>query len=247
MTATKYWRGKPPPDRRTDILYRIASKKVGSSIKLMSLFQKKLAAELGTSRQTLNAIFEQYEGVDLGEVFDKRFSGIKLFKAPTVWMLDDDKGELLSHFSEGEFMGLCTDCGTWAWIPRPFPSFVTCDGCGTVYFEASDSHGEVNLSSCQSLNETHTRDFPECIRLILKGGPKYVPFKRGPFPSYVNMPNEGGPFPDSPYKYSNEHESLPEPSSTGTSPRRGEWIPGLIFLFLILDAILPQKGRRSNG
>ena len=178
--------------------------------------------------------------MDLGEVLEERFSGIKLFKSPTAWMLDDDKGELLSHVFEGEFRGLCTDCGTWAWIPRPLPPFITCDGCGKVYIEEANSHGEVNLSSCQSLYETHTHDFSECIRLILKGGPKYVSFKRGPSPSYADTPNEGGSFPDSTYKYSNEHEPLPEPSSTGTPRRRGAGIWVLLLLLLILEA-----GRRS--
>ena len=41
---------------RTDILYRIASKKVGSPKKLIPLFQEKLAAELGTTRRTIDAV-----------------------------------------------------------------------------------------------------------------------------------------------------------------------------------------------
>ncbi len=177
MAVAPYPRGRPPPDRRTDILYRIASKKVGSSKKLIPLFQEKLAAELGTTRRTIDAVCRQYEDMDLGEVLDKRFSGIKLFKAPTIWMLDDDKGELLSHVFEDEFRGLCTDCGTWTWIPMPLPPSITCDGCRKVYVEEANSHGEVNLSSSQSLHETHTSDFLEFIRLILKGGPKYVPLR----------------------------------------------------------------------
>ena len=152
MGVIPYPRGRPPPDRRRDILYRIASKylkkKAANPGGLIPLWVEKLESEIGTTRKTISLVFKQFGGVDLGEVLDFRFHGMKLFMAPTSWVLDDDTGELLMHRFDGELMGLCPRCGTWTWLPWPVPPTITCSGCEEVYARAKAERKRVDKVAC---------------------------------------------------------------------------------------------------
>ncbi|MBU1037415.1 hypothetical protein KKF32_05360 [Patescibacteria group bacterium] len=168
----RYREGRPHPDHINDIMHRVIrrhlSEKRRNPRSIIPLYQVKLEKEIGTTRVSLDKGFQQYVGKDL-KVLDPTFEGLKIVKTPTVYVLDDDFGELLlySYGIGGEeiAVGLCTSCGKWTQTSIPVPEKIACDSCGLVYTRADNKNLNLN-SECETKQKYGASDIVCLIDIL---------------------------------------------------------------------------------